>query len=76
MAKQLTMFQTEDLPLFSGTAVRGQVRPFKPEPEPEQTPLPCTCRFCRDTGVLGEYAYCWCEAGQRARKARHGDEGL
>lgn len=27
-AKQLTMFQTEDLPLFSQTAVRGQVSPF------------------------------------------------
>lgn len=50
--------------------LRGQVSLFVPEAEPQQEPLPFKCRFCRDTGVLGEYAFCWCEAGQRARKRR------
>lgn len=70
MTHQLSMFQTEDLPLFSGTAPRGKVEPFKAKPEPKQERLPASCDACADTGVLGEYAFCWCEAGQERKKLR------
>lgn len=66
---QLTMFQTEDLPLFSETAPRGNVETFDPKADAYQESL-ADCRFCADTGVLGEYAFCWCEAGQKAKANR------
>lgn len=66
---QLKMFETEDLPLFSGTAPTGHIETFDPKPEHLQESL-AKCRFCADTGKLGDFAYCWCEAGQQARAAR------
>lgn len=71
MTKQLSMFtEGQDLPLFSETAPRGKVSPFEIEDQPRQEPLPANCRFCQDTGVLSEYAFCWCETGQQRRALR------
>jgi len=67
--KQTQMFDTEDLPLFSGTAQRAKLNSFEAREQPRQESLPTNCHFCQDTGTLGEYAFCWCEAGQD-RKAR------
>ena len=71
---QLAMFQTEDLPLFSGAPVQVQAQVFEPQPAKPPEPVLAACRFCLDTGVLGTHAYCWCEAGQRARQRRHGPD--
>ena len=70
MSEQLTMFETEDLPLFSGTAPRGRVDPFAPKVVHKQEHLPAKCRHCANTGVLGEHAFCWCEIGQETRRKR------
>jgi hypothetical protein len=67
--KQLSMFTTEDLPLFSGTSKRAAASPFVAKPQARQESL-ADCRFCADTGVLGDYAFCWCEAGQKALHRR------
>ncbi|NIV38014.1 MAG: hypothetical protein GWN58_53950 [Anaerolineae bacterium] len=70
MTQQLSMFTDgEDLPLFSETAPKGSIEPFAPKTEHRQESL-ATCRACLDTGVLGEYAFCWCEAGQKAKERR------
>jgi hypothetical protein len=63
--KQARLFGVETLPLFSGTAQRGGVGVFDPHPAVTQETF-VTCRFCRDTGRVGE-GFCWCAAGQRAR---------
>ncbi|GEM_PF-6401445 len=60
--RQHRMFQTEDLPLFSSTPLRGNVEPL--ETEPEQEPLPAECEFCQATGLVGlclfeDPAFCW-----------------
>ena len=69
--KQLIMFTNgEDLPLFSGTAAKAEISPFEMREEPKQESLSADCRFCQDTGVLGEYAFCWCEAGQERKALR------
>ena len=39
-SKQLSMFETEDLPLFSGTAPRAGAEVFDPQPESSRIPLP------------------------------------
>jgi len=62
------MFQTEDLPLFSGTAPREVAEPL--EADTEQEPLAPECEFCRSTGIVGLClfpgpAYCWREDGRR-----------
>ena len=67
--EQAKMFETEDLPLFSGTAPMGHIETFDPKPEHRQESL-AKCRLCQDTGVLGEHAFCWCEAGQKAKAER------
>jgi len=38
--KQLSMFETEDLPLFSGTAPKAQAQVFDPAPAASRTALP------------------------------------
>ncbi len=68
MSPQSSMFETEDLPLFSGTAQRAELSPFAPRPEPQQESL-ADCQLCADTGQIGDI-FCWCQAGQEA-KARH-----
>ena len=69
--KQAAMFPAgEDLPLFSGTAPKGKIDPFAPKAVHKQERLPAKCKHCADTGVLGRYAFCSCEAGQAAEKHR------
>jgi hypothetical protein len=58
--RQARMFETEDLPLFSGTVSRGTLPPASPA-EPRQ-PILGKCRLCLDTGLV-EGKPCWCEAG-------------
>lgn len=68
---QRSMFsQGEDLPLFTGAAPQAQITPYHKEATPRPEPLPFRCRFCRDTGKLGDYAFCSCQAGVEARKLR------
>lgn len=69
---QIRMFDAQDLPLFSGTAPRCHIKVFDPKPAHHQESF-AKCRFCQDTGVLGDYAFCWCEAGQKQRMLLHGE---
>ena len=63
MTHQLSMFTNgEDLPLISGTAPRGSIKPFAPKTEHRQESL-AACRTCLDTGTV-EGRPCWCKAGQ------------
>ena len=64
---QLSMFSHEDLPLWSGAAPRVKDESFDPQPEAQQSTW-AKCRFCADTGVLGDHAYCWCKAGEEAQR--------
>lgn len=66
--KQMNMFDTEDLPLFSGTAPKGTISPFEIKDQAKQESLPAHCHLCADTGRIDLYKFCWCEAGQQARK--------
>lgn len=64
---QLLMFQTEDLPLFSGTAPREATESLMPE-SGEQPLLP-ECEFCQATGIVGLClfpgpTYCWRDYGR------------
>ena len=65
-ARQTPMFQTEDLPLFSGTPQPAKVNPFTPTPSAIQARLPI-CQFCAGTGITGTRLFCSCEAGTQAR---------
>ena len=49
---QIGMFQTEDLPLFSGTAQNTQDSTFNPKPTERQDTF-FECEFCQDTGLIG-----------------------
>ena len=52
---QIDMFDTgDDLPLFSGTAQRGQESTFTPQEEPKQLSM-TSCPICKDTGTVGTY---------------------
>jgi len=67
MSKQTRMFGHEDLPLFSGTAQRGDLEEFRPTEEPVQSRL-FDCPICRGTGsvvVNGALRRCTCSAGDR-----------
>ena len=73
MSKQLSMWnQGEDLPLFSGTAQRGQVETFQPATEAVQETW-ATCRACKDTGRIGR-CFCNCQAGVKAWEAAVGNQ--
>lgn len=68
---QLSLFpQGEDLPLFTGTAPQAEVQPYQKDTTPRPNPLPFDCRFCRDTGRLGGYAFCSCKTGVEARNLK------
>ena len=70
MSNQIPMFpEGDDLPLFSGNAAKAQAQVFNPRTEYRQEAF-ANCRFCLDTGVLGDHAFCWCEAGQQQQAHR------
>lgn len=58
------MFETEDLPLFSGTAPRGRPEVFDPQPEPRQLGLfGDVCPICKGFGTVkvnGKLQRCIC----------------
>jgi len=58
--KQQRMFETQDLPLFSGTAPKGKVKKFDPKPVARQECL-AERRICLDTGTV-DGRPCWCQA--------------
>jgi hypothetical protein len=64
MAQQTKMFQTEDLPLFSGPAPRGRQESFDPQPEPRQLRLfQDACPICMGFGAVnlnGKLKRCIC----------------
>jgi len=66
--RQIRLWQTEDLPLFSGVCpvVRSpeaiQANPWR------QPRLVETCIRCNGTGRWGKYGYCPCEIGQQRRQ--------
>ena len=67
--KQISMFQIEDLPLFSGTAPRRSVEPSEAACEHQQHPLAAECEFCYATRLVGlclfsDPAVCWRDAEQ------------
>ena len=61
---QKRMFETEDLPLFSGTAQKCTVETFDPKPAHRQESM-AHCPLCLDTGKIGKI-YCLCEMGTAA----------
>jgi|GEM_PF-187840 len=71
-AQQTNMFpEGEDLPLFSGTPIKGSNEPFKPREAQSQARF-SICPTCHDIGRIeanGKMMFCLCEAGQR-EKAR------
>ena len=73
-AQQINMFpQGDDLPLFSGTPQSARLETFKPqEIQGKQLHLG-NCPLCEDTGTMhlypgSEVKFCYCEAGDKARK--------
>ena len=67
--KQSRMFETQDLPLFSGTSQRAE-EPIAATPDRVyiQQTIPARCAACLDTGWLDQ-GFCWCRAGDEAREA-------
>ena len=49
--KQKPMFETQDLPLFSGTPQQASDPEFTPKAEPQQLTL-YDCPVCKDTGRI------------------------
>jgi len=65
--RQIRMWQTEDLPLFSGVCPQAR-SPAEMQMSPWRQPkLVETCIRCSGTGRWGKYGYCPCEAGQQLR---------
>ena len=65
-AKQSSMFQTEDLPLFSGTTPQVKDEQYVEKISLEQYPLPLGCPICLGTGRI-EHHFCSCPFGDRLR---------
>ncbi len=69
--RQTEMFTVEEVtPLFTGSALRGQVEAYRPQPAARQTAFGCP--VCHDTGevvVNGRKVRCTCPAG--AREVEH-----
>lgn len=66
--RQMIMFPIEDLPLFSGTAPRGQMPHLERQAKVDAY-LPPECEFCRVSGLVGlclfmDSRHCWREEGQ------------
>ena len=74
--KQLTMFPAgEDLPLFSGTAPKGNIEVYDPS-YVGHTMLDLDCKLCFDTGTVqvepGVIRFCTCAKGDEARRQTQG----
>jgi hypothetical protein len=65
MASQDRMFDHEDLPLFSGTAPKGQDEVYEPELQSRQGRLPgMECPICHGFGAVrqdGKLKRCICQ---------------
>lgn len=63
------MFETEDLPLFSGTPVQARENVYIPQPVARQARLG-NCLHCFDTGELKatKDGFCLCALGQEKRE--------
>jgi len=63
--RQTQMFEADEvLPLWTGTAVPGQVEVYRPRPAARQAGFGCP--VCHDTGVVrvnGRTMRCTCPAG-------------
>ena len=69
MTDQKRMWETEDLPLFSGTPVRVDPLKAASGSQYRQRPLGAECRLCFDTGIIMDghkLKFCWCPAGLQA----------
>lgn len=67
---QIRMWQTEDLPLFSGICPRVADPDGPSAGSPWRQPrLVETCVRCNGSGRWGKHGYCPCEIGQQLRKA-------
>ena len=71
--QQKRMFETEDLPLFSGTAPTGHVEALSTLRDTSLVVLEgFTCKLCFDTGMVrvkhGVTRLCWCKVGDKLRK--------
>lgn len=65
--RQPRMFQTEDLPLFSGACPEVHSQPFTQETATRQATF-SACPLCLDTGyvnVAGAQRPCFCSAGDK-----------
>jgi len=69
MTAQKRIWESEDLPLFSGTPVRVDAPKAASDTDQRQRPLGAECRLCFDTGIIldgHELKFCWCDAGLQA----------
>jgi len=69
MSDPKRMWESEDLPLFSGTPVRVDPPKAASDTDQRQRPLGAECRLCFDTGIVlvdREPKFCWCDAGLQA----------
>lgn len=70
--KQDTMFTTQDLPIFSGTAYSTSRKSNAPANQTGQTSF-AKCKLCLDTGsvtIKFRTRTCWCQAGQELKKEK------
>jgi hypothetical protein len=64
--RQSGFFQSEDLPLFSGTPIKAHMDPFSPPVGGSSQPtFPVRCPACLDIGTV-DGRFCGCEAGHKA----------
>jgi len=68
-SKQARMFESEDLPLFSGAAPRAVIESYQPQEVARQGRF-YTCPLCLDTGhirVRGRIQNCLCGCNKEER---------
>lgn len=69
MSGQKRIWESEDLPLFSGTPIRGDPPKAASDTTHRQRPLGAKCRLCLDTGIImdgHDVKFCWCPVGLQA----------
>jgi hypothetical protein len=60
-ARQMSLFATSELP----------AKVSQPEPAESHD-----CRYCKDTGKLGDWAFCFCSKGKAMERERYQDSAL